>query len=223
MPESSESQTERHVDPGLPLGSYSDEVLCECPNCGGPARVRASVHWSVPISTREARAQCLRCSFSRELADGKWRGPILGYRKQPCPNCGYRWLVVEVFRERPDSRLKKAEKVCCPLCREMSELQLEWLREENTNRPIDPYFGLPLWLQSNCCCKVLWAYNRRHLNAIRSYIAAVRRERGGASGKWSMVARLPAWVKSAKNREAVLKCITRLEAKCDEAGLFENR
>jgi hypothetical protein len=220
MPESSESGANRHVDPGLPLGSYSAEVLCECPNCGGPARVRASVLWAVPISAKDARAQCLRCSFSRELADDKWRGSILGCRKQPCPNCGHKWLIAEVWRKRPTSRPKKTEKVCCPLCRKTSELQLEWFKEAHTNQPVDPHFGFPLWLRSDCRGKVFWAYNRRHLNAIKSYVAAARRVRGSASGKWSMVARLPTWVKLAKNREAVLKCISRLEAKLDEAELI---
>jgi hypothetical protein len=61
------------------------------------------------------------------------------------------------------------------------------------------------------CCggRTLWALNEAHLTLLEDYVAARLRERGQAEGM-TLVARLPAWLKSAKNRGEVLRVITRL-------------
>ncbi|SDR22916.1 hypothetical protein SAMN04489764_4261 [Thermostaphylospora chromogena] len=78
--------------------------------------------------------------------------------------------------------------------------------------PIDPFFRLPLWLQANCRGYTLWAYNVHHLDLLESYIAARLRERRAMPGSMSMLARLPVWMKSAKNRDEVLRVISRMRA-----------
>ncbi|WIY01720.1 hypothetical protein QRX60_48215 [Amycolatopsis mongoliensis] len=78
--------------------------------------------------------------------------------------------------------------------------------------PVDPSFRLPLWLQANCCGETLWAYNAGHLDLLESHVAARLRERGPVPGSMSMVERLPAWLKSAKNRDEVLRAIRRLRS-----------
>jgi len=79
------------------------------------------------------------------------------------------------------------------------------------------YFELPLWLSLPCCGQVLWAYNVQHLDFLEDFVRAKLRERArdetfGWSNK-SLVSRLPKWIQSAKNRDAVLKCIARLRNK----------
>lgn len=71
----------------------------------------------------------------------------------------------------------------------------------------DPYFDAPLWLQTSCCGEVLWAYNREHLDALEDFVGAELRD---AYPNGTMASRLPAWLKSAKNREDVLKGIRKL-------------
>lgn len=59
----------------------------------------------------------------------------------------------------------------------------------------------------------LYAYNAEHLEYLASYIGGrLRREVPGTSSvrNRSQLSRLPAWVKSAKNREQSLKAIERL-------------
>ena len=74
-----------------------------------------------------------------------------------------------------------------------------------------------LWLSVPCCGETLWAYNRAHLAEIRAYVEAGLRER--ATGEVNslrnstMISRLPKWLKSRKNRAAILKAIDRLAAK----------
>jgi hypothetical protein len=79
-------------------------------------------------------------------------------------------------------------------------------------RPVDPYFRQPLWLRADCCGgQTLWAFNERHLDILESYVSARLRERGEYVGM-TMLARLPAWLKSAKHRTEILRTIGRLRA-----------
>jgi hypothetical protein len=71
----------------------------------------------------------------------------------------------------------------------------------------DFYFHLPLWLQTTCCNENLWALNPRHLDYLESYVSAELRE---GHGHGTMASKLPRWVMSAKNREEVLRCISKL-------------
>ena len=73
----------------------------------------------------------------------------------------------------------------------------------------DPWFGLPLWLQAPCCGEVLWAWNRGHLDFLRQYVTASLREREPNLNR-SMASRLPRWIKAAKNRDEIVRCIERL-------------
>jgi hypothetical protein len=80
--------------------------------------------------------------------------------------------------------------------------------------PYDPFFLQPLWLQADCGGHTLWAFHARHLDIIEEFVAAKLRERGhGDRGGLTMVARLPAWLTSAKHRDEVLRTISRLRAK----------
>ena len=72
-----------------------------------------------------------------------------------------------------------------------------------------------LWLSIDCNGKELWAFNEEHLKYLKDYVRAKLRERkkdekSGWSNK-SLESCLPGWIKSAKNREKILKCIQKLE------------
>lgn len=82
--------------------------------------------------------------------------------------------------------------------------------------PIEPFFGLPLWLQTDCCGgHTLWCYNTAHLDVLEAYLAAPLRQRGEWLGSMSMIERLPAWLKSAKHREEALHAIRRMRLSAD--------
>ncbi|MCA9373825.1 MAG: hypothetical protein R3B71_02800 [Candidatus Gracilibacteria bacterium] len=80
--------------------------------------------------------------------------------------------------------------------------------------PLHTYFP-KLWLRTRCGRHELWAINPEHLQYIKEYVSAKLRERtkdpeSGWSNQ-SIESRLPQWIKSAKNRDLVLKCIKKLE------------
>lgn len=80
------------------------------------------------------------------------------------------------------------------------------------SEPRDPVSGLDLWLQTPCCGHLLWAWNIEHVLWMQKYVQARLRTRrwiGGWSNN-SLQSRLPRWITSAKNREAVLKGLDKL-------------
>jgi hypothetical protein len=82
--------------------------------------------------------------------------------------------------------------------------------------PVDWYFHLPLWLQTECCGEVLWAYNKDHLDWLRNFVNAKLRKRSyDPTHGWSnqsLASRLPKWMKSARNKSAVQKALDKLYA-----------
>ncbi|MEU5710726.1 hypothetical protein [Streptomyces flaveolus] len=85
----------------------------------------------------------------------------------------------------------------------------------------DPYFRARLWLQRETRQGRVGAYDLRHLDLIRRYVAAALRERApwhDTGRKMTLVARLPSWMKSAKNRDEVLRAIDRLRAAAVRPG-----
>ncbi|MBZ6105898.1 hypothetical protein KVH20_26340 [Streptomyces olivaceus] len=77
----------------------------------------------------------------------------------------------------------------------------------------DPYFGVRLWLQTETRHGWVWAYNLAHLDLIRRFVQAPLREGipwYDHGRKMTVVARLPAWMQQAKNRDEVLRAIARI-------------
>lgn len=68
---------------------------------------------------------------------------------------------------------------------------------------------IPLWFTASFKDHVLWAYNREHLEFLRDYVQGMLRERE-PNHNGSLVSRLPAWMKSAKNRETLGALVERL-------------
>lgn len=84
--------------------------------------------------------------------------------------------------------------------------------------PTDSYFGIDLWLQTDCVGESLWAFNKRHLEFLENFVSAKHRQRNPNNETWmnsSLASRLPKWLKSAKNRDQILKAIEVLKVKYD--------
>jgi hypothetical protein len=75
--------------------------------------------------------------------------------------------------------------------------------ELTLGRPVDPYFRQPLCLLADVRGKRLWAYNREHLAFLRRCLEGTLRRREPYHNA-SLASRLPAWLKSAKYRDAAL-------------------
>jgi hypothetical protein len=84
----------------------------------------------------------------------------------------------------------------------------------------EPVFGIALARSEPVMLgKTIWAYNRAHLDALRQFVSAQLRERTVVANA-SLFSRLPAWIKSGRNRKKVLAAIDRLGRRLDRK---ENR
>ena len=159
----------------------------------------------------------------------RFRDPLTGLRRLAaddihvvCPGCGCRAVV----RAQPGGcafPMHWPRRFVCTRC----VTAAEWKPKGGTStwgRPVDPFFRLPLWLRAGCCGgRTLWAFNEAHLTVLADHVGARLRERDPRRPGMTMVARLPKWLKSAKNRDEILRVITRLTAEIPPPRSSESR
>jgi hypothetical protein len=132
-----------------------------------------------------------------------------------CPGCGgcatVRLHALEEERRAGPLRASQEARLTCTRCGR-NERRTAFVRR--LHGPADTVFGLPVWLRTPCCGHTLWAYNAIHLDALEAFVgAALRERRPDEHGAWrnqAWVSRIPAWLRSAKNRGEILRCIARL-------------
>jgi hypothetical protein len=136
-----------------------------------------------------------------------------------CPRCGGRALVVPVPGLPPrkyfSELLFQPRRLSCSRCGAVAG----WTAGQRGAGLVgavaggteDPFFRRPLWLQTRCAGRILWACDEEHVDALAAYVGARLRERR-ASPTMGMFARLPAWMKSAGHRDEVLAGLSALRA-----------
>ncbi len=107
-----------------------------------------------------------------------------------CPKCNA--CVVSHYLDNRNN----GQRFCCTKCGTSKEGHYHYL----------------LWLQISSCGQNLWAYNLQHLDSIEAFVRAKHRERHHLRGccNSSLFSRLPKWIQSAKNRDAVLRAVIKL-------------
>lgn len=182
-----------------------DHELVKCPRCDTAGKVK------------NAEFYCSHCHL--HLQDGKsfhWYSDVLytTQRHDTCYHCGsslsYRKVVPTNYGDVLKENISKTVVIACTQCQRQNTVVLQKVKICN-HEGEDYYFGLPLLLQIPCSQGILWAYNWQHLQALKAFIQADLRERTKKSGNGSLMSRLPLWIKSAKNREMLLKMIGKME------------
>jgi hypothetical protein len=123
-----------------------------------------------------------------------------------CSRCGHPGSLLLKAGDRESHRWQSKRRFACEKC----AYAFEWAPRTIVHSVRDWNDRLPLLLQIPCCGEVLWAFNEEHLTFLNNYASALLRERIGISNA-SLASRLPQWMKSAKNRRAVLRGIGRLQ------------
>ncbi len=178
----------RFHDDGARLVSYSDLIYVTCPHCDARATVTVRP----------------------------------GHQAQPVPPAQPSPPAQPAPHLNPGALYFLPRRLACDRC----GLTRDWRSDSPRpnppaallGAPVDPFFRLPLWLQTPCKGETLWAYNERQLDIIERYVTARLRQRPASSASsdpapTSMAERLPRWIKAAKNRDDVLRAIERLRAK----------
>jgi hypothetical protein len=139
-----------------------------------------------------------------------------------CPNCEGKALVRAGSLDAPKPEISEV-KIVCTACGYNKTLENSSKRKDEKQKrghvmifgaPVDPFFHLPVWLQTDFSGETLWAYNVEHLDFLAEHVSAKLRERNTLTfNVKSIGARLPRWMTSANNREAVLKALEKLKEK----------
>ena len=177
--------------------------MVECPRCGYAACVTSDA----PPYLTNGKLTCAYCAHVEKAAD------MIAYRVTVKRNCGTCGQVIAAVIPRSNRKVEELA-VTCTACGETRTYhprnESYALSYPGSGHGVDPVFGLPLWLRGDVKGQALWAYNRAHLNDMKRYVASKLRERL-LTGHNTMVERLPQFIKEAKNREAVLKALEKME------------
>ncbi|PCJ67591.1 MAG: hypothetical protein COA58_00200 [Bacteroidetes bacterium] len=196
----------RFNKPAYPIVHFSELIWVQCPSCSELALATTELpKYTIPFpSGHKSRCGCKYCGF-QQSGDKKWSGYLEGIVNQSCGHCGTKIYDAS----EPTKEPYKSCKVTCMTCNDEREYPITWHRYRE-DKSTDPYFGFELWLQTSIKDNVLWLYNLDHLNYLKGYVSAKLREDNGRY-KYSMIANLPQWIKSSKNRELIVKKLNKLE------------
>lgn len=196
----------RFQDENKFLGSFANEILVKCPKCDSKSAVKRE---------NKIGCECGRCYttvFECKHCFYKLAEPVyqyIAYSRVYCNHCFEKYE----FESQPLNNKPETYRVKCPHC----NFQEEWkpkikevLQNSNINDGLEKeqWYNFPLWFQKEVDGNIFWVYNQEHIDYLERYIEANLRERNSkANYTSSLVARLPKFVKEAKNREKLLKII----------------
>ncbi|QSB06096.1 hypothetical protein [Natronoglycomyces albus] len=169
------------------MGGF-DYALVHCPRCDDMA-IR-----------RECHVTCGSCAYTDRLKRKPKVKPVEPSQTVMCPECN---RYVGTYRS--DLRLHRLRCRGCGWAKEPTARQ--WPVPKRHKRA-------PLWLDIDFRGNSLWAWNDQHLSFMEAYVAAGVRDVSPSNS--TIASRLPAWIKSGKNREDLLRALAKLRARLPE-------
>lgn len=192
------------------FSSWTDMIVV-CPKCGKAGNVRFDKEHHTALF------QCESCYTERKTVSG---GKDAFEVTAQCASTG------RYFRTSMPSNKIHGQKirVKCPYCEEsvMGDVSdtKKWqcVVFEDIRHAEDPYFHYPLYFQASYRGKLIWALNREHLQYLINYLSAdIRAVQSDFHETYktmrSQSDMLPTFMKTAKNREGIVKLLTKLQAK----------
>jgi len=199
---------DRARDPGLKLAGFGRVTWVHCPACDGPAKHDGST------------AQCLRCGY-RTIQDPAPFSSRWARIRQEDPRCSHcrNPLPAEPMPTALEKDGALHVRVRCPTCGEVVDYRADIaFPPKGAAKP--PVVRMRLYLTAQVGGETLWVDNLAHLDALEHYLGAKLRERGPVPGL-TMMARLPAWMKSATMRPKILRSLGHLRDRAERAGIDE--
>ena len=222
------SSRERFRDRGQVLYGFLLEG-CEvrCPSCQAAARV---AYAQAGPWTWVARLRCGQCAFSADSAPSRlysafvldeasaWFGPVHATGRRACGRCGAKWVYARDRRVDGGRHRPATLQAACARCGHVQPVAVRWYPHHDAAAGTEPLLGLALVLREAVGPgREVWAFNHAHLQALKAYVGARLRERACNHNR-SHFMRLPAWIKSAKQRDGVLAAIARIERRTSGKG-----
>jgi len=194
----------RARDPGVRLGELGRVTWVHCPKCDQAARSSGN------------GVECRHCGYvtiQREARENSWAR--LAADKPLCSFCR-KDLPTAPLPTRREVEGRLMVRVQCPHCRKTVDYPAVPAWPPTDEAPL----RLRLYLVAKVAGEDLWIENLAHLAALEDYLGALVRERAPEGGL-TMMARLPAWMKSAHNRPKILRALGQLRERAAKAGIDE--
>ena len=204
--------TKRFYD--KPYGTFSSwtdiNITVVCPKCGKAG----TVHFD--RTCNRAYFHCESCYTKNQFLQSESRDVEVTAQ---CISTG---KYFRTFVPKDKVRGQKI-RVKCPYCEEavIGDIQdpvKSYVVYQDICQAADPYFHYPLYFQGSYRGEIVWAINREHLQYLIDYLSADIRtvsfdfyETNGTMRSQSDM--LPTFMKTAKNREGIVKLLTRLQTK----------
>lgn len=189
---------------------WNSELTVVCPKCGKKALVRAS------REEHRAYISCDACGYEAET----FAGLILWRVTDRCWRCRREFSVY--LKEGKPSGMKVPVK--CPYCKnpQIGDAVEEKLpgaySDEAVRLGFDPFFHCPFYYLTTFRNRVIWAFNKAHLQYLIEYLSAESQgEKGGYEAVYKIGRTqsdsLPRFMKSERNRERVVALLQKLQEK----------
>lgn len=197
----------------LPYHTFSfwSDMVVVCPKCGKAGIVHFDRERNIALF------QCKSCYIKKETIPG---GTHAFEVTAQCTSTGKYFRI-----SMPTNKIHGQKiRVKCPYCKESvignvsGTLNPPYVTFQNIQQAEDPYFHYPFYLQANYRGKIIWALNREHLQYLIDYLTADIRTVPPDFYKTYKTMRsqsdmLPTFMKTAKNRDGIVKLLTKLQAK----------
>jgi Zn ribbon nucleic-acid-binding protein len=122
-----------------------------------------------------------------------------------CPSCEKKAIAKVNFEN-------KTARLLCLNCGYNKETSTELMANGTVKMAAHQYFNAELWLKATFKNEVFWALNDKHLEYLERYISATLREHKDRT-HFTLLEKLPKFYHEAKNRDDLLKIITKLKNK----------
>ncbi|SHG73459.1 hypothetical protein SAMN05443549_10673 [Flavobacterium fluvii] len=106
----------------------------------------------------------------------------------------------------------KTARLFCLHCGHNKETTTALIKNGTIKTAAHQYFQAELWLKATFKNELFWAYNNKHLEYLERYIGANLREHKDRT-HFTLLEKLPKFYHEAKNREGLLKIISKLKSK----------
>ena len=219
----------RFIDEGISgLSLLKPEIWVHCPKCQKLAKI-------IEIKEREletVRVFCTHCTYRKTLQHihiqtydymsyyfnlnenmAEWSGACEVKINAKCTICKegkYKYLRQYARK----SLIPREIVVSCNFCLRENRFDdsTYTLRKISYSKVgFDPYYAYRLFLNIAVRQGQICVYNPTHLEILKKFIQADLREHKFPNYNRSYFSRLPAWIKSTRNRKEILKAILRLE------------
>ncbi|MCK0912325.1 hypothetical protein BFR85_004625 [Acinetobacter pittii] len=219
----------RFIDEGISgLSLLKPEIWVHCPKCQKLAKI-------IEIKEREletVRVFCTHCTYRKTLQHihiqtydymsyyfnlnenmAEWSGACEVKINAKCTICKegkYKYLRQYARK----SLIPREIVVSCNFClrdNRFDESTYTLRKISYSKVGFDPYYVYRLFLNIAVRQGQICVYNPTHLEILKKFIQADLRERKFPNYNRSYFSRLPAWIKSTRNRKEILKAILRLE------------